>query len=206
MHTFFARCAALALLLTGCSRNAAMPGADHAAVPRRDTLFVSVPVVRLTPADSTAGSLPIDSATLALLERRIMSRIASVLRAENQFVSGKKSAGIPPVKDAAPDIRHGLLGTITFADDGSIDDASRSRLQAVAKLLKEIDSPIELRVSSDLNSSTNMDVAMARVRRVYMDLIAENRSLGERDVAITVTGVSSTLPIKSAVEIYWREP
>lgn len=205
MRTFFARCVVLAVLLTGCGRSASRPAPTNGAAPRNDTLYIAVPVVRLTPADPASGSAPIDSATLAMLERRIMSRIVSVLRAENDFASGKKSAGIPPVKDAAPGIRHGLLGTIAFADDGSIDETSRARLQAVATMLEEIESPIELRVSVDLNNSANVDVAMARIRRVYVDLIAENRALAGRDVALTITGVSSALPIKPAVEIYWRE-
>jgi hypothetical protein len=51
-----------------------------------------------------------------------------------------------------------------------------------------------------------MDVAMARVRRVYMDLIAEYGALAERDVAITVTGIATPTPINPVVEILWREP
>jgi hypothetical protein len=147
-----------------------------------------------------------DSAQLAQMERTIMSRIVSMLRAETEFSTGRKSAGIPPVKDAAPGIRHGLLGTITFADDGAMDPTSRDRIQAVATLLKEIDAPIELRTAADLNNRGNMDVAMARVRRVYMDLIAEFRPLAERDVVITVTGVATPSPINPSVEILWRAP
>ena len=41
MCTFFARCAALAVLLAGCSGNRAAPSADGAPAPRTDTLFVA---------------------------------------------------------------------------------------------------------------------------------------------------------------------
>jgi hypothetical protein len=206
MCTFFARYVALAVLLTGCSRHPARTTPSGAPAPRADTLFISVPVVRLTPGDSAEGSAALDSATLALLERRVMSRIVSVLRAETHIAAGNRSAGIPPVKDAAPTIRHGLLGTITFTDDGSVDETSRDRITAVARMLREIESPVELRASADLSSTSNLDVAMARARRVYLDLIAENRELAERDVAITITGIASATPIKPAVEIYWKEP
>ena len=206
MCTFFARTVALAVILTGCSRNASGPAGANAPVPRPDTLYVSVPVIRLTPAPAEPGSAQLDSAQLAQIERSVMSRLVSILRAENDFAAGRKSAGIPPVRDAAPGIRHGLLGTITFGDDGAIDQTSRQRIQAVAVLLREIESPIELRTAADLNNSGNMDVAMARARRVYMDLIAEFRGLAERDVAITITGVATPTPINPAVEILWREP
>jgi hypothetical protein len=204
MCTFFARCAALAVLLAGCSGNRAAPSADGAPAPRTDTLFVQIPVVRLTPADSAAGSAQIDSATIELLERRIMSRISSMLRAEAEIAAGKRSAGIPPVKSGAPDIRPGLLGTITFDEDGAAAPMSRDRLLGISKLLNEIEAPIELRARADLNSPANIDIAIARARRVYLDLIGMNRSLAERDVVITVTGVTSLIPINPVVEIYYR--
>ena len=207
MCTFFARCVALAVILTGCSRHSAAVGGANGAPPARaDTLHIQVPVVRLTPADSALGSAQLDSAQLAQLERSIMNRIVSVIRSENEFAAGRKSAGIPPVRDAAPGIRHGLLATITFADDGAMDQTSRERIHAVAEMLKEISAPIALRTSADLNNPGKMDVAMARVRRVYMDLIAEYGALAERDVAITVTGIATPTPINPVVEILWREP
>ena len=79
MCTFFLRSAALAVLLAGCSRH---PGTNGQPAPRADTVHISVPVIRLTTADSANGSAALDSATLQLLERRIMSRVASLLRNE----------------------------------------------------------------------------------------------------------------------------
>jgi hypothetical protein len=204
MCTFFARSVALAVLLVGCGRSAG-PRPDSAApVPRADTLRIAIPVVRLTPADSAPGSARLDSATIELLERRIMSRVASMLRVDAQIAAGNKSAGIPPVKGAAPDIRHGLLGTINFTEDGGIAETSRQRLQAVANMLDEIAEPVELRVRVDLNNTRNVDVGMARARRVYVDLLSYNRGLAERDVVISVIGEASLQPIVPVVEIYWR--
>jgi hypothetical protein len=203
MCTFFARSAALAVLLAGCG-NAASRSESGTPAPRADTLHVTIPVVRLTPAASEPGSAQLDSATIELLERRIMGRISSMLRAEAQITAGRTSAGIPPVKDAAPDIRHGLLGTISFNEDGGIDDTSRLRVAAVASMLNDIEEPIELRVRADLNNTRNIDVAMARARRVYVDLLSHKNGLAERDVVITVTGVATLQPITPVVEIYWR--
>jgi hypothetical protein len=205
MCTFFARCAALAVLLAGCSRHGGAPAPSVSApAPRVDTLRLTLPVIRLTPADSASGSATIDSATIHLLERRIMSRLSSMLRAEAQIAAGERSAGIPPVKYAAPDIRHGLLGTIYFSQDGAVAETSRERIQAVAKLLDEVDGPFEVRGAADLATPGNIDIALARARRVYLDLIAFNRSLAERDVAIVVTGVATLQPFSPVVEIYWR--
>jgi hypothetical protein len=140
-----------------------------------------------------------------LLERRIMSRVASILRAQTQIAIGRKSDGIAPVTYAAPNIRPGLLGTISFNEDGAIDETSRSRLEAIAKMLDEIDAPIELRASTDLGNANTIDIALGRARRVYLDLIGHNRRLAERDVAITVTGIHSPLPVNPKVEVYWRD-
>lgn len=204
MCTFFARCAVLAVLLAGCSRGGAGPRNGGPSPSSRDTLTLRVPVIRLTPADSAYGSVAVDSATLAMLERRIMSRVSSLLRTQAEIVAGRKTDGIPPTKNNAPDIRHGLLGTITFNDDGTLDETSRDRLEAVARLLNEFDGPIEVRAATDLGNANTIDIAIARARRVYLDLIALNRELGERDVAITATGIH-TVPMRPQVEIFWQE-
>src|SRR5687768_16299598 len=164
MCTFFARCAVFAVLVAGCSRNPASHPVDTRAAARVDTLVVNVPVIRVT-TDSVDGSAPLDSASLALLERRVMSRVASLLRAEATKAAGRPTAGIPPVKNAAPEIRHGLIGTINFAEDGSIAETSRERIGAIAQLLDEIAAPIELRATAALGVA-NIDVAIARARRV----------------------------------------
>lgn len=204
MCTFFARCAVLAVLLAGCSKGAG-PRPGRASGPTtRDTLVVRVPFIRLTPEDSVPGSASVDSATLVLLERRIMSRVSSMLRAQAEIAAGRKTDGITPAKNSAPDIRHGLLGTISFNEDGTIDQTSRERLEAVARLLDEFDGPIELRASTDLGNTNTIDIGIARARRVYLDLIALNRNLGRRDVTITITG-THTVPMRPQVEIFWQE-
>ena len=205
MCTFFVRNAALAVLLAGCGSRAETANTPGQPAPRTDTLRISVPVIRLTTTDSANGSAQLDSATLALLERRIMSRVASLLRAESHIATGNGSAGITPVKNSAPEIRHGLLGTITFDEDGAIDQSSRARISAIAEMLDRIDAPLEIRSQSQLGTR-NMDVAIARARRVYVDLITANKSLSERDVAISISGVNSLFPINPTVEIFWRQP
>ena len=203
MCTFFVRSAALAVLIAGCGGRAPTPPGQPA--PRADTLRISVPVIRLTTTtDSVNGSAPLDSATLALLERRIMSRVASLLRAESHIAAGNGTAGITPVKNSAPEIRHGLLGTIVFDEDGSIDGSSRARIAAIAEMLDRIDAPLEIRSQSQIGIR-NMDVAIARARRVYVDLVTANRSLAERDVSISITGVNSLFPINPTVEVFWKQ-
>jgi hypothetical protein len=204
MCTFFVRSAALAVLIAGCGGPAATTKTAGRPAPRPDTLRISVPVIRLTTTDSANGSAQLDSATLALLERRIMSRVASLLRAESHIAAGNGSAGIAPVKKIAPEIRHGLLGTITFGEDGGIDEPSRARITAIADMLDRIDAPLEIRSQSQLGTG-NMDVAIARARRVYVDLVTANKSLGERAVSITITGVNSLLPINPTVEVLWKQ-
>lgn len=148
--------------------------------------------------------MALDSATLALLERRVMSRVASMLRAGATHASGSESAGIAPVKNTAPEIRHGLLGTITFSEDGSMDASSRDRIAAIAKMLEQIEAPLEIRARSELGPH-HIDIAIARARRVYVELITLDKSLAERDVMLTVRGVNSLHPINPVVEIFWRE-
>lgn len=202
MGTFFVRAALAAVLLTGCSRGKATP-TDGLPAPRVDTVQIAVPVFRVTPIDSS-GAAPIDSATLTLLERRVMGRVSSILRVYAERNAGRRSDGIPPVKDAAPTIRNGLLATITFNDDGSMSDSGQERIRAVAELLKEIEQPLEIRARA-VTGPNHLDIAMARARRVYLDLIATNRALEQRDVAFTITGVNSLYPINPSVEIFWRE-
>lgn len=200
MGTFFVRCAIVAVALAGCSGRSATPGPRPAA--HVDTIDIPIPVFRVTPNDS-AGAAQLDSATLALIERRVLSRVSSILRAHTEMVAGKQTAGIPPVKGAAPLIRHGLLGTITFNEDGTIAEASRDRIAAIASMLDQIEGPLELRSRAELGSA-NIDVAIARTRRVYVELIAHNESLAERDVALTITGVHTLHPINPEVEIFYR--
>jgi hypothetical protein len=203
MCTFFARSAVIAVILAGCSRNPNPRPVDVRSAAPADTVHVHLPVIRVT-VDSTGGSAPLDSATLALLERRVMSRVASMMRAEASKAAGGSTAGIPPVKNAAPEIRHGLLGTIEFSEDGSIAETSRERIAAIAKLLEAIDAPIELRASAELGV-TNIDVAIARARRVYLELIAQNRTLANRAVVIGIQGVNTFTPIDPQVQIFWQD-
>jgi hypothetical protein len=202
MGTFFVRAVLATLLLAGCSRGKTTPTSGLPA-PRADTVQIALPVFRVTPSDS-AGAVAVDSATWALIERRVMSRVSSIVRAYAERAAGRPTDGIPPVKDAAPKIRHGLLATITFNDDGSMSDSGQQRIRAVAKLLEEIEQPLEIRAHA-LSGTTNLDIAIARARRVYLDLIATNRQLEQRDVAFTITGVNSLHPIEPSVEILWRE-
>ena len=203
MCTFFVRSAAFAVLLAGCSGHAQTSGSRGHTAPRADTIRVSVPVIRLTTTDSANGSAPLDSATLQLLERRVMSRVASLLRAETRVASQPESDGVLPVKNAAPQIRHGLLGTITFNEDGSIEPASRERIAAIAQMLKQIDAPLEIRSTSELGMR-NVDVAIARARRVYIELTGLDKALADRDVSITIASIDTLHPINPAVEIFWR--
>jgi hypothetical protein len=203
MCTFFARCAVFAVILAGCSRNPEPRPVQVSSAASADTVHIKLPVIRVT-VDSASGSAPLDSASLALLERRVMSRVASLLRAEASKAAGGSTAGIPPVKNAAPEIRHGLLGTIEFSEDGSIAETSRERIAAIAKLLEEIEAPIELRASAELGV-TNIDVAIARARRVYLELIARNRALANRAVVIGIQGINTLTPIHPRVEIFWQD-
>jgi hypothetical protein len=204
MCTFFARCAALVVLIAGCSRNPSSPGTKGQPVPRADTIVVAVPVIRLTTTDTANGSARLDSASLELLERRVMSRVASMLRAESRAASGIKSAGIPSVKNNAPEIRHGLLGTITFAEDGTVDASSRERMAAIAKMLDQINGPLEFRATS-VAGTRNIDIAIARARRVYVDLVSLNNSLTDRDVRFSISSINSLQPINPQVEIFWSD-
>jgi hypothetical protein len=204
MCTFFTRTAVIAVLVVGCSRHSAPAGPTRQPAPRADTLRIALPVIRLSTSDSANGSTQLDSATLALLERRVMSRVASMLRAGATHASGSESAGIVPVKNSAPEIRHGLLGTISFSEDGSMDASSRDRIAAITKMLKEIEAPLEIRATSQLGAH-NIDVAIARARRVYVELVTLDQTLADRDVAFTIRGVNSLHPINPSVEIFWRE-
>src|SRR5687768_6134273 len=111
--TFFLRAGLLSVLLSACHRHAEI--AQRAQPPARaDTVFVTVPVLRFTPADTANSSAQLDSAALQLIERRVMSRMASLQRAEAQHTAGAKTAGVTPAKNAAAQIRQGLLGSISF--------------------------------------------------------------------------------------------
>ncbi len=203
MGTFFLRAAILAVLLTGCSRSR-QASQNGLPAPHVDTVHIAVPVFRVTPVD-TSGATQIDSASLALLEQRVMNRVASILRAQVAVAEGRNTAGIPPARGGAPEIQPGLLATIAFEADGSLSDSAQMRIAAAAKLLEEMDAPLELRAGSALGTQ-QIDVAIARARRVYLDLIAINPSLEERDVVFTITGTHSLYPIDPRVQIFWRAP
>ena len=204
MCTFFLRIGVITVLLAGCHR--ARPQTPPAqAAPRADTLVITVPVIRFVPSDNASGAEALDSVSLRLLERRVMSRLVSMMRAQTEFVSGEKSAGngLTPTKNAAPAIRHGLLGVITFNDDGSIDVTSRERMIAVHELLQELEGALEIRAVSNAGIA-NIDVAIARARRVYLELVAMDEDIAQRDVVITASARNSATPVKTAVEIFWR--
>ena len=133
-----------------------------------------------------------------------MSRVASLLRAETRIAAGSETAGITPVRTSAPDIRHGLLGTITFGEDGSLEPSSRERIAAIAAMLKQIEAPLEIRSTSELGAR-HVDVAIARARRVYVELTSIDGSLADRDISITISSVNTLHPINPVVEIFWRE-
>lgn len=147
----------------------------------------------------------VDSASLELIEKRVMARLSSLMHAHAKYASGERTAGITPTKNPAPAIQSGLLGSIAFNDDGSIDQTSRERIVAVAKLLRELHGNLEIRAITG-GGVANVDIAIARARRVYFELLAEDERLIERDVAITVssTNTIAALP-RSVVEIFWRE-
>jgi hypothetical protein len=71
-------------------------------------------------------------------------------------------------------------------------------------MLEEIAAPIEVRASANLGVN-NIDVALARTRRVYMELIAQNRGLADRDVVLSINGISTLHPIDPHVEIFWKD-
>lgn len=203
MCTFFVRCAASALLLAGCSRQPATTGIGAVPAPRQDTIVVAMPVIRLTTADSAIGSVPLDSASLELIERRVMGRLASVLRAEVRLAAGQQSDGIVPMKNGVPAIRHGLLGTIIFNQDGSLGQSSRDRIAAIADMLNAIDGPLEIRASAELGAQ-RLDVAIARARRVYAELIGTNKALAERAISITVSATPTLQPVEPHVEVFYQ--
>lgn len=205
MCTFFVRCAAGALLLAGCSRQPAATGIGAVPAPRQDTVVVTMPVIRLTTADSAIGSAPLDSASLELIERRVMGRLASVLRAEVRLAAGQQSDGIVPTRNGVPAIRHGLLGTIIFNQDGSLGQSSRDRIAAIAGMLNAIDGPLEIRASAELGAQ-RLDVAIARARRVYAELIGTNKGLAERAISITVSATPTLEPVEPHVEVFYQLP
>lgn len=133
-----------------------------------------------------------------------MRRVASMLRAQVGAATGEPSAGLVTVKHTAPAIRHGLLGTITFNDDGSLTDASRDRIGAIARMLESIDGPLEIRARADVGAK-QVDIAIARARRVYVELLGSNQELAERSVTINVSAATSLTPMDPQVEIFWRE-
>ena len=204
MCTFFLRIGVLAVLLAGCHRSRSETPAQPA--PRADTLVVTVPVIRFTPAGSADGAATLDSLSLELLERRVMSRLTSAVRAQSEYDSGESSAGsgLTPAKNAAPKIRHGLLGVISFTDDGAMDVTSRDRIKAVHSLLKKLDGPLEIRALSNPGVA-NVEAAIARARLVYLELVGMDEQLGERDVAIIVNARNTTAPVEATVEIFWRD-
>ena len=204
MCTFFLRIGLVAVLIAGCHRRPAETMVAQ-PTPRTDTVVVTVPVLRFTPADSAHGSIALDSVSLALLERRVMSRLVSVMRAQADYNHGEKSAGsgLTPAKYNAPKIRHGLLGVITFSEDGAIDVSSRERITAVHGMLRELHGPVEIRALSG-EGIANVDVAMARARRVYLELIALDARFAERDVVITINTTNAWPPPPTTVEIFWR--
>ena len=204
MCTFFLRIGVITVLLAGCHRTRPETPIKQAA-PRADTLVVTVPVIRFVPSDEASGAGTLDSVSLRLLERRVMSRLVSMVRAQSEFNSGERSAGngLTPTKNAAPAIRHGLLGVITFNEDGSIDATSRERMIAVQELLQELEGALEIRAVSNAGIA-NIDVAIARARRVYLELVAMDEQLADRDVVITASARNAATPVKTAVEIFWR--
>ena len=205
MCTFFVRCAASALPLAGSSWQPATTGIGAVPAPRHDTIVVAMPVIRLTTADSAIGSVPLDSASLELIERRVMGRLASVLRAEVRLAAGQQSDGIVPMKNGVPAIRHGLLGTIIFNQDGSLGQSSRDRIAAIADMLNAIDRPLEIRASAELGAQ-RLDVAIARARRVYAELIGTNKALAERAISITVSATPTLQPVEPHVEVFYQLP
>jgi hypothetical protein len=113
--------------------------------------------------------------------------------------------GITPVKNAAPEIEHGLLGAVSFGEDGDLAAASRERIAAIAELLRGLDGSLEIRALT-MTEMPNIDVAIARARRVYMELISRNSTLATRDVALTVTARSAATPgSHQIVQVFWRE-
>jgi hypothetical protein len=202
MCTFFLRAGVIAVLVSGCHRGSESSRGQPA--PRPDTVVVTVPVIRFTTADTTDSSAQLDSASLELIERRVMSRLVSLLRAEKDFAAGNKSVGITPVKNAAPEIEHGLLGAISFGEYGDLAATSRERIAAIAELLRGLDGSLEIRAVT-MTEMPNIDVAIARARRVYMELISRNSSLATRDVAITVKALSTASPTTNqVVQVFWR--
>lgn len=202
MCTFFLRAGVIAVLVSGCHRGTEVPRGIPA--PRADTVVVTVPVIRFTTADTTDSSAQLDSASLELIERRVMSRLASLMRSERDFATGSNGVGITPVKNAAPEIEHGLLGAIIFGEDGDLAAASRERIAAIAELLRGLDGSLEIRAVT-VTEMANIDVAIARARRVYMELISRNSTLATRDVAITVTARSMATPgSNQVVQVFWR--
>ena len=203
MCTFFLRTGVIAVLLSGCARSTLRDESTPQPVSRADTVVLTVPVLRFTPGHGADVSTPLDSISLELLERRVMARLASLMRAQVQRAAGEQSAGIPPVNGAAPTIQHGLLGTVRFNEDGSIDQASRDRISAIAEMMSRLDGGLDIRTSSAAGIG-NIDVAIARARRVYLELLANKPAIAERDVAISVDASDMILPRDVAVEIFWR--
>jgi hypothetical protein len=202
MRNFFLHAGVAAILVSGCQRGGEI-SRSHPA-PRPDTVVVTVPVIRFTTADTADSSAPLDSASLELIERRIMSRLASLMRAERDFASSSKGVGITPVKNAAPEIQHGLLGAINFGPDGDLAATSRERIAAIAELLRGLDGSLEIRALT-VTEMPHIDIAIARARRVYMELISRNSTLAVRDVAITVAASGAATPASNqVVEVFWR--
>lgn len=149
----------------------------------------------------------VDSVALRQIERQLTARIGSIARAQAASLL-ETSQPVVPLKNVAPKIRRGLLGTIEFAEK-SVDPVAADRAPAVARLAAELEGSIEVVAVASGTGAAVFDLALARARRVYLDLVAAVPGLGQREVVFTIRTIETLpgapIPVQ-AVEILINEP
>lgn len=214
MSTLFRLWAIVALLATACARASGPPlnpapappeAADSAAAAQArewtrvtiqgpyGSFEMAVPAIRIAASNATTALL-IDSAALREVERRLLGRMSRVARAGAASLLRDTAATMMSTKDPAPEIKLGLLGAIPFAEN-VLDPTPEgsARLKSVAALAAGLTGEIRIVALAHGVGAILFDAALARARHVYLDLIAHQPRLAEREVLVTVRTVA-TLP------------
>lgn len=205
MSTFFGRLTVVALFASGCASGpqpvlrAVPAAADSVPAPEVrswQTVRVEgsygdfemrVPALRVVPASGSSSLLIVDSVAIEQVEKRLMARMAGIARAQAAALNDTTTAISPQARHLAPAIKPGLLGAVDFAD-GEVEPTlrSRERITAAARLAEKIPGELRLVARTDGTSPAVFDVAIARARRVYHDLVQAAPTLGEREMQLTV--------------------
>lgn len=214
MSTLFRQWALVALLVSACGRASGPPLNPSPAPPEpadsaeaaqarewaRVTIHgpygsfeMAVPAIRISAPDAGTALL-IDSVALREVERRLLGRMSRVARAGAASLLRDTAATMMSTKDPAPEIRRGLLGAIPFAGNAiEPTPEGNARLKSVAALAAGLAGEIRIVAVASGTGAVNFDAALARARHVYLDLIAHQPRLAEREALVTVRTIA-TLP------------